>query len=350
MITHPSASPGPSGPQAGGALRSVLGAVALIVGALSVGCQTTAPGDRVAAAAAHREGPRETVINGVRHWYRVAGACERGAVPVVFLHGGPGEGSDRFATLIGPRLEGDLCMVYFDQRGSGRSARSPDGDYAIPTLVADIEGLREALGAPRIALVAHSFGVLLALEYAAAHPEHVTRLVLAGGVSDVPAAIEAQCERLAEVNAEAHARAVEAAAGSGMPCNIFRALPGPEAEAFFEANMFPYPRTLTLLDSVDAASGYENTGEMGRALFAGGLLQYQFARHDRLRMPVLVIAGLLDHQGGREPHRELVRRLPNARLLEYEASGHFMYVDEPARFARDVVAFLTEPLGRRPSQ
>lgn len=356
MPDHPSALSATSGcswSQAGGVLRVVLGLAACALVPLIAGCQSTATSGTTvmpSALPALREGPHEAVIGGVRHWYRVTGTCSPGAVPVVFLHGGPGEGSDRFATLIGPRLEGDLCMVYFDQRGSGRSDRSQDGDYAIPTLVADIEGLRQALGPPRIALVAHSFGVLLALEFAAAHPEHVTRLVLAGGVSDVPAAIQAQCERLAGANPEAHARAVEAAAGSGMPCNIFRALPGPEAEAFFEANMFPYPRTLALLDSVDAASGYENTGELGRALFAGGLLEYRFGGHDRLTMPVLVIAGLLDYQGGREPHRELVRRLPNARLLEYEESGHFMYVEEPDRFARNVVAFLSEPLGRRPSQ
>lgn len=284
-------------------------------------------------------GEHMVVINGVHQWYRVAGACSAGTVPVVFLHGGPGEGSNRFATLIGLRLEPDLCMVYFDQRGSGRSERPQSGDYAIATLVADIGALQRELGVPRIALVAHSFGVLLALEYAAERPEQVTRVVLAGGVSDVPASIAAQCERLAIVNPQAYTRARELAAGSDMPCDIFRALPGPEAQAFFQSNMFPDRSTLATL-KVDAANGYKNTGEMGRALFAGGLLKYRFTRHGRLAMPVLVIAGLQDHQGGREPHRQLVRDLPNARLLEYEASGHFMYVDEPERFARDVIAFL----------
>lgn len=285
-------------------------------------------------------GTRTAVIGGVEHWYRVAGECSPGSVPVVFLHGGPGEGSDRFATLAGPRLEDALCLVYFDQRGSGRSERPADGDYAISTLGTDIDGLRRLLGAPRIAIIAHSFGVLLALEYAAAYPEHVTRLVLAGGVSDVPAAIRAQCDRLALVDPEAHARALDLAAGTDMHCNIFRALPGPDAEAFFEANMFPDPTTLARLDSVDAASGYDHTGEMGRALFQGGLLEYRFSGHDRLTMPVLIIAGLLDHQGGREPHRTLARLLPRATLLELEGAGHFMYVDAPDRFAREVRRFL----------
>lgn len=285
-------------------------------------------------------GSRTAVVGGVEHWYRVAGECSPGAVPVLFLHGGPGEGSDRFATLAGPRLEGALCLVYFDQRGSGRSERPADGDYAISTLVSDIEGLRRVLGSPRIAIIAHSFGVLLALEYAAEYPEHVTRMVLAGGVSDVPAAISAQCDRLALLDPEAHARAVDLAAGTDMPCNIFRALPVPDAEAFFEANMFPDPATLARLDSVDAASGYEHSGEMGRALFQGGLLEYRFTGHDRVTMPVLIVAGLVDHQGGREPHRALARGLPRATLLELEDAGHFMYIDAADRFAREVRRFL----------
>src|SRR6266568_3652802 len=68
-----------------------------------------------------RDGPHNVVINGVRLWYRVAGASAAGVPPVVFLHGGPGQGSYHFAALAGPYLERSLRLVYFDQRGSGRS-------------------------------------------------------------------------------------------------------------------------------------------------------------------------------------------------------------------------------------
>src|SRR2546426_5309377 len=130
-----------------------------------------------------RDGPHQVVINNVRLWYRVAGRPAAGVPPVVFLHGGPGQGSYHFAALVGPYLERSLRMVYFDQRGSGKSERPWTGEYSMATLVEDIEGLRRELGVPQIALIGHSFGGTLALEYAATYPAHVARVVIvAGGV------------------------------------------------------------------------------------------------------------------------------------------------------------------------
>ena len=55
-----------------------------------------------------------------------------------------------------------------------------------------------------------------------------------------------------------------------------------------------------------------------------------------------VIAGAHDWQVGLAPQRALAERLPRGRLLIYEASGHYPNLDEPARFARDVIAFLAQ--------
>ena len=127
-------------------------------------------------------GPHTVVVNDVRLWYRVAGRAQPGAPPVVFLHGGPGQGSAHFAALAGPEMERSLRMVYLDQRGSGRSGRPADGQYSISLMVDDVEGVRRALGVPRIALIGHSFGAVLALEYAARYPEHAAAVVVAAGL------------------------------------------------------------------------------------------------------------------------------------------------------------------------
>jgi proline iminopeptidase len=291
-----------------------------------------------------REGPHDVVVNGVRLWYRVAGTAPADAPPVVFLHGGPGQGSQSFAALAGPRLEPSLRMVYFDQRGSGRSERPWNGAYSIDLLVEDVEGLRLALGVPAIAIVAQSFGAVVALEYAARYPRHVSRLVIAAGLSDTPASLRGQCARLAQDDPPAHARAV--AAGGEAGCNPFAAYEGAAQGEFVARNMFPDPAVRTRLEQADTAGGLRNTGELGGAIFSQGLLGWRFAAHDRLTMPVLVIAGARDFQIGLEPQRDLARGLPDAELLVYEDAGHFMYLDQPDRFARDVAAFLNA--GRAP--
>lgn len=310
---------------------------------------TSVPAETVGGLA---EGPHTLVVDGVRLWYCVAGSAHPEAPPLLFLHGGPGEGSLRFAALGGPYLEPFLQVVHFDQRGSGRSERPWTRAYSLDRLVEDVEALRRALDVPRMAVMGHSFGVALALEYAAKYPDHVSHLVLAAGLSDAILSGRSQCRRLAEVNPEAHTRAITAPDGTRATdpanCSVSRAFRGPELEAFFRANMFPDSSTRIRLDSLQAASGLRNTGEMGGALFEAGLARWRFTRHDRLTMPVLIIAGRHDHQVGLEGPQELARALPKARLLIYEQSGHFMYVEEPERFARDVAEFIRPtPVGLR---
>lgn len=99
--------------------------------------------------------------------------------PVVFLHGGPGGGSDpkqrRFFDPARYRI------ILFDQRGSGQS--TPHACLEENTtwdLVADIEKLRQHLGIERWQVFGGSWGCTLALAYAEKHPERVTELVLRG--------------------------------------------------------------------------------------------------------------------------------------------------------------------------
>lgn len=310
-------------------LRPLLFALAALV---LLACPAAA---RAGAEAPLAPGAHHAVVNDVRLWYRVAGREE--GTPVVFLHGGPGQGSQTFAGYAGPALEQRLRMVYLDQRGSGRSERPWDDAYSLGLLVDDLERLRQAWGVERISLVGHSFGTILALEYAAAHPERVERVVLAAAAPDLPAAMDLQCRRLERLEPETYVRAVAARPeGSRARCNPFVA-----DRAFIDGAMFPDPATQRLVEESDAADGLRNTGQIGRALFGeGGLMEYRFDRHERLTMPVLVIAGLADFQTVVEPQRDLVRALPDARIVEYPGRGHFMFVEEPERFAAELAAFL----------
>ena len=125
-------------------------------------------------------GLHDVVINDVRLSYRVAGQAR--GTPVVFLHGGPGQGSQTFARFAGPPLERANRMVYLDQRGSGRSEKHWRKDYSIDLMVDDLEKLRRHWRAEKIALIGHSFGTILALEYAARYPQAVSHLVVSGAV------------------------------------------------------------------------------------------------------------------------------------------------------------------------
>jgi proline iminopeptidase len=314
----------------------------------AVRADSAATGGSVAGESGLRAGEHQIVVDGVRLWYRVAGSGAAGGQPLVFLHGGPGYNSHSFSVLAGPALERSLRVVYFDQRGSGRSERPWTREYSIDRLVEDVEALRRALGVPQVALMGHSFGGSLALEYAAKYPEHVARMVLVGPAADIPAACAARVEFLAQHYADALARARADTAGrNGQPrddCDLaFNTVNGDEGQRVNNEVMFPDVRLAQEQDSVDAASGLRNTGELSQALWSAGFLTYRFAAHDRIRMPVLILAGGQDYAIGLPSQRALAKSLPSARITEYERAGHFLYRDEPARFTREVVEFLADP-------
>lgn len=100
-------------------------------------------------------------------------------LPVIFLHGGPGSGSNpNHRRYFNPQL---YRIVIFDQRGCNRS--SPQGCIVNNTtldLLQDIEALREILGIDRWAIFGGSWGATLALLYAETYPERVLGLVLRG--------------------------------------------------------------------------------------------------------------------------------------------------------------------------
>jgi proline iminopeptidase len=99
--------------------------------------------------------------------------------PAVFLHGGPGGGTDaKMRCFFDPRR---YRIVLFDQRGCGKSR--PHASLIENTtwdLVDDIEKLRAHLGIERWLVFGGSWGSTLGLAYAQAHPRRVTALVLRG--------------------------------------------------------------------------------------------------------------------------------------------------------------------------
>lgn len=99
--------------------------------------------------------------------------------PWLLLHGGPGSGAN--LSLLAPLDLRRQRAIAPDQRGSGASR--PRGSTLrnhTAALVSDLEALRRHLGLERWSLLAGSWGTVLALAYAQAHPQRVQRLVLRG--------------------------------------------------------------------------------------------------------------------------------------------------------------------------
>jgi len=114
----------------------------------------------------------DVVANGVRHHVQRLGKGDR---TVVFLHGLVMDNlSSFYFTLANPVAEKASVLLY-DLRGHGMSERPKTG-YRVTDFVADLAALTADV--PQVDLVGNSFGGLLALAFAAAHPARVRKLAL----------------------------------------------------------------------------------------------------------------------------------------------------------------------------
>lgn len=111
--------------------------------------------------------------DGCRLWAEVTGD----GPPLILCHGGPGLW-DMFgdvAAMLAPRMR----VIRWDQRGCGRSSRR--GPYTVERMVRDVEAVRRHFGLDRTAVLGHSWGASLALQYALAFPGRVSKLVYVSG-------------------------------------------------------------------------------------------------------------------------------------------------------------------------
>lgn len=105
--------------------------------------------------------------------YKVSGKGEA----CFYIPGGPGQGYPSFELMGGNNLEKNMQMIYMDQRGSGESGTSEN--YHLDKMIQDIEELRQHHKLKKIFLLAHSFGGIIAVNYAKKYPQHTKGLILA---------------------------------------------------------------------------------------------------------------------------------------------------------------------------
>ena len=98
--------------------------------------------------------------------------------PIIVIHGGP-DFDHCYLLPEMDRLADAFRLIYYDQRGRGRSGRGVrPGDVSIESEVEDVERVRRHFQVESVAVLGHSWGGLLAMEYAIRHPDRVSHLIL----------------------------------------------------------------------------------------------------------------------------------------------------------------------------
>ena len=291
----------------------------------------------------------EAHLNGADLYFEVVGEASA-AAPLVYLHGGPGYNSFSFRELLGERLEElGQRVVYLDQRGCGRSGALEDTEQAraagdadtldLDTLVADLEELRDFLGAEQIVPLGHGFGALIALEYARRYPTRTARAVVVNPWVHFPAlalTLLREASALAGAAFEDPADKVRAQTPEGQhppvgAARIEAAFARLNARDLLNALQFVDPQSRMRLEFLDVESQLLGGAEMQQALVNQGLWEFEYpAFMQEIRRPVFVIAGVHDRTSYPE-QTDWVVDLAGGDLTVLD-TGHYPWLDDEDAF------------------
>jgi proline iminopeptidase len=108
----------------------------------------------------------------------------------LFIHGGPGSNSYYFEKEGGDIFSKDVQLIYLDQRGCGRSDSALDNDYSLERVIKDFDEVRQKLGYQKWMVMAHSFGGVLATEYAYRYGSTIKAMVYLNCTINLPKTAE----------------------------------------------------------------------------------------------------------------------------------------------------------------
>jgi proline-specific peptidase len=278
----------------------------------------------------------EVEVEGGAVRYRILGEGDR---TLVLLHGGPGGGSlylKPLERLAGPKQR----VVLYDQLGCGASDRPHDSSlWRADRFVDELELLRRHLDLDAFDLYGHSWGGMLATDYALAHQQRLRSLVLASTIADA-SLLKREMERLLQ----------------GFPDELRETLRRHEAAGTTETSEYqdaimkvyrrhlcrcdPWPPEVVKTFQDFAMDVYVPMWGPSEFAFDGNLSDWD--RVDRLhefRVPTLITVGRHDELTP-ACSEQIHERIPGSRLVVFEDGSHMTFWEETESYLQVVEEFL----------
>ncbi len=272
--------------------------------------------------------------------YEVSGYGSVFNNPVILvIPGGPGLGYGYLKKALSDILKAHFQLLFYDQRGAGHSSLNDSTKLTMDVFVDDLEQIRKRTNQEKLVLLGHSFGGLLAMQYAIMYPERVDRLIL---VESDPASYH-EWVRFREIlgNRMTKEDSTEILELQKIPC-------WDQSPQVFENHMLVFLRSYL--------ANRDLSGKLRLNFDSSVLINYKtvypairrdLGRYDiheelkRLSMPVLLLYGQ-ESIFPEETIRSLYKSFSNGELEYIEGAGHFPYLENPKLFFDEVETFMNK--------
>jgi proline iminopeptidase len=254
-------------------------------------------------------------------------------IPMIAVNGGPGlSHAYMMQNDLWQRVAAHRLVILYDQRGTGASKHlQPNAPQTMEAQIADLDAIRRTLALERVAVLGDSYGGMIATAYAAAHPEHVARLILSDSAAPSwKSMVHLLPQVFPDREEEGEKQAKKLAA---------------DPEAVARAGLVNHMRQMFY--STEMRDAYlTRMGDLGFESAVGSAVQRATENLDLtaklpgFHFPTLVITGRYDMNVAPLTAWRMAHAIPGAQLVFFEKSGHLPAYEEPDKYLQTLESFL----------
>lgn len=269
-------------------------------------------------------------VNGTQLFFEIQGKGK----PLLIIHGGPGLNHSYFLPYLSDLAKTNR-LIFYDQRACGESAVPSSDSVSLKYLVKDIDEIRKKLKVSKLQIMAHSWGAILAVNYAIQFPDRIEKLILC---NPTPLSHEYDAQMAAFLKEKTTREDSLARA------KIYHS-PSIEVENFeklmkisFKASAFD-PKNIDAID-LNIPDNYLESSQVLMTGLQKDLSAYNYyGKVKTFRFKVLIVAGQFDGIPQVSITR-LNKSIPGSKVYTFQKSGHFPFVEETGQFNRVINDFL----------
>lgn len=260
---------------------------------------------------------------------------------VLLLHGGPGADHSYFECFEDFLPQNGIEFYYYDQLDSTNSDKPNDPNlWTIERFRDEVEAVREGLGLEQFYLFGHSWGGMLAIEYALTYSQHLKGLI----ISNMTAGIQAYQKHIAQLRA-------------ALPSDVIAVLDKYEKAGYYEAQEYqkaiqeqvytrhlcrlnPWPEPVQRTFRNFNTKPYNYLQGPNEFIITGTFKDWdRWADLPRIHTRTLVLGAQNDEMSP-EDLRQMAKRMPNAHAWISDKGSHLAMYDDQIPYFKELLTFV----------
>ncbi len=275
-------------------------------------------------------------VTGGRVWYQALNIGN--GVPLLTLHGGPGSPHDYLEPL--GALANERPIIFYDQLGCGKSERPNDATlWQRSRFVEELDQVRQALNLGQVHLFGHSWGSMLAVDYALTRPDGLVSLILASPALSIPHWLSDMGNYRRNLPIEVQEILEEHERNGTTDTDEYQAA----AMEFYQrylCRLHPWPEPLERTLAGEGSIVYSTMWGPSEFFMTGNLLNYDCTvRLSEINIPTLFTCGRYD-EAAPETTAGYQNLLPSSEIAIFEQSAHMPHLEETEHYLKVIRNFL----------